>query len=78
MCDYAPFRERAMTAAPDMSWWCDPCIAPIVKALNDAGLRTVASCCGHGERPGSIILANETELVIRPFVPYESVQETDQ
>lgn len=67
MCDYSPFREQAMTVSEDKTWWCDPCIAPIVKALNDAGLRTVASCCGHGKRPGSIVLANRTELVIQQF-----------
>jgi len=36
----------------------DACIAPLVAALNDAGFRTVASCCGHGRRPGSIALAD--------------------
>lgn len=25
----------------------DACIAPIVKALNDGGIKTLASCCGH-------------------------------
>lgn len=30
---------------------CDPCIADLVAALNAGGLRTVASCCGHGYRP---------------------------
>lgn len=44
--------------------WCDPCIAPVVKALNDAGLRTIASCCGHGRRPGNIVLEDGRELFI--------------
>lgn len=44
----------------------DRCIAPIVKALNDRGIPTIASCCGHGERPGSIILNDGRELVICP------------
>lgn len=44
--------------------WCDPCLLPLVKALNDAGIRTVASCCGHGHRPGNIALADGRELVI--------------
>lgn len=38
--------------------WCDPCLAPLVKALNDGGVRTVASCCGHGAHAGSIALAD--------------------
>lgn len=57
-------RERAMTVAADGSWWCDPCIAPLVAALNDAGVRTVASCYGHGARPGSVALADGHELVL--------------
>lgn len=45
----------------------DECIQPLVKALNDAGLETVASCCGHGQRPTSIILKDGRELMILPF-----------
>jgi len=26
----------------------DACIAPLVQMLNDFGVRTVGSCCGHG------------------------------
>lgn len=44
----------------------DACIAPIVKALNAAGIRTAGSCCGHGRDPGNIILADGRELVILP------------
>ena len=58
--------------------WCDPCIAPLVKALNESdlpvvpsrlnpdGIRTLASCCGHGVRPGRISLADGRELLILP------------
>ncbi len=46
--------------------WCDPCLAPIVKALNDGGVRTVASCCGHGATLGSIALADGRVLAIEP------------
>jgi len=42
----------------------DPCIAPLVQALNDAGLQTIASCCGHGHRPGSIALEDGREILI--------------
>jgi len=27
----------------------DSCIAPLVQVLNDYGIETVASCCGHGK-----------------------------
>ena len=42
----------------------DPCIAPLINALNNGGIRTVASCCGHGRRPGNIALTDGRELVI--------------
>ena len=42
----------------------DKCIAQIVKALNMSGLKTVASCCGHGKRPGSIALGDGREIII--------------
>ena len=42
----------------------DSCIVPLVKALNDAGLTTIASCCGHNKRPGNIALADGRELII--------------
>ena len=27
----------------------DSCIAPLVQMLNDYGIETIASCCGHGK-----------------------------
>lgn len=42
----------------------DSCIAPIVKALNDAGIATISSCCGHGREDGMILLADGRELTI--------------
>lgn len=44
--------------------FCDPCIAEIVRALNAAGVETIASCCGHGLRPGNIALADGREIII--------------
>ena len=44
----------------------DRCIAPLVHALNQGGFITTASCCGHGNRPGNIVLADGSELVICP------------
>jgi len=44
----------------------DACIAPLVKALNDGGIATIASCCGHGDQPGNIALADGRELIILP------------
>ena len=42
----------------------DECIADIVSALNRGGVPTVASCCGHGLMPGTIILGDDRWLVI--------------
>lgn len=44
--------------------WCDPEIVDLVSALNAGGVPTVASCSGHGERPGNIALADGRELII--------------
>lgn len=44
----------------------DRCITPILDALNAAGIQTLASCCGHGKRPGSIMLADGREFIIAP------------
>lgn len=42
----------------------DSCLADIVQALNDAGVYTAGCCCGHGQRPGSIILHDGRELIM--------------
>jgi len=44
----------------------DECIKPLVKSLNDCGIETVASCCGHGNRPGNIALKDGREIIICP------------
>ena len=54
----------------------DSCIAPIVKALNNGGIKTIASCCGHGNRWGNIILSTGQELIIAP--DYESGRAFDK
>jgi len=46
--------------------WCDPEIADLVSALNVTGITTVASCSGHGHRPGTIALADGRELLVMP------------
>lgn len=54
----------------------DRCIAPLVQALNEAGLRTIASCCGHGRRPGQVALADGREVFVVP--DYETAQALNQ
>lgn len=47
----------------------DACIAPIVKALNDAGIVTEGSCCGHGKADGWIVLSDGRWLRIGVVPP---------
>ena len=54
----------------------DSCISGIVDALNYVGCPTVASCCGHGKRPGNIALADGRELIIAP--DYETARKVDK
>ena len=42
----------------------DRCIAHYVKALNDAGIFTGGSCCGHGKGNGVIGFHNGTRFTI--------------
>ena len=44
----------------------DPCLKPMIEALNRAGIETVSSCCGHGRRPGNIALKDGRELMVFP------------
>lgn len=62
MCDH-PNREMAMVTVMN-GVWCDPCLVPLIDALNSSGVQTVASCCGHGKRPGSIALADGRWLMV--------------
>jgi hypothetical protein len=56
--------ERDDAGTPTV--WCDPEIVDLVTSLNAGGVRTIASCSGHGYRPGWIALADGRQLVIAP------------
>jgi len=43
----------------------DWCIHHIVSALNAAGVRTAACCCGHGTQDGRIDLEDGRVLIIK-------------
>ncbi len=45
----------------------DECIRELINALNDAGYKTIASCCGHGNQPTRISLKNGRELFITDY-----------
>lgn len=42
----------------------DACLAPLIQALNDAGIFTSNSCCGHGQSAGTIHLHDGRVLSI--------------
>jgi hypothetical protein len=46
----------------------DACIAPIVEALQRAGIDMRASCCGHGRERGSIHLQDGRTILILPIL----------
>lgn len=50
----------------------DECIAPLVQSLNDRGVRTFGSCCGHGKGPGFISFEDA-----EGFVQYISLEKCD-
>lgn len=56
--------EKEIIRADGKRASCDACIHPIMQALNDAGLQTVASCCGHGKQTGNIMLKDGREILI--------------
>jgi len=66
-----PVNMPAHLSYTDVDRWAykpiDRCLAPIVQALNVAGIFTANSCCGHGTGPGSILLHDGRELTIAPF-----------
>ena len=43
----------------------DKCIAPIVKALQEAGINMRGCCCGHGKMDGDIHLQDDRILIIK-------------
>ena len=74
MCDHSPNREAAMViidpGSPERHGrdgiWCDPCLEPLIRALNNAGMATAASCCGHSQYPGWVMLHDGRDIVIYP------------
>jgi hypothetical protein len=42
----------------------DECLAPIIDALNQAGIYTVQCCCGHGYQYGEIELVDGRFLLV--------------
>lgn len=75
MCEWGDDVEILVPMHPDTTGkpfhWAvrkiDSCLVPMITALNNAGIYTLNSCCGHGKSLGSIILHDGRELVIMPY-----------
>jgi len=72
MCDWGNTIDLIVTVPATLSYTgttrraikgIDACLAPLVKALNDGGITTVSSCCGHGTGDGTILLSDGRELI---------------
>lgn len=47
-------------------WGIDACIAPVVSALQKAGVNMRGSCCGHGKGPAEIMLSGGGSINFYP------------
>lgn len=59
------YRNQAILPLNGRTVCIDWCIHHIVAALNAANVRTVACCCGHGEKDGNIHLEDGRILIIK-------------
>jgi len=55
----------------------DACIAPLVAALQSAGVDMLASCCGHGRENGRIDLCDGSVIVVPSVSAREIVSEQE-
>lgn len=61
MCEWGTVEVMELNGRPrDI----DACLAPLVRALNAGGFPTIASCCGHGRMPPSVILNDDRFIVV--------------
>lgn len=74
MCEWGD--TVTMCYPPRRSFDVDRCIVPIVRALNDAGIETIASCCGHKNPFGVISLRDGREMLI--FHDWEATRRAEQ
>lgn len=66
-CGFGEFKCDVEIKSGHRKYSVDKCVAGIVEALNAGGIKTVASCCGHGVIDASIVLDDGRELKIGMF-----------
>ncbi len=37
----------------------DPCMRPLIKELQQKGITTLGSCCGHGKYPPTVVIERD-------------------
>lgn len=52
-----PYDRVPLRLADGSTQLVEPCLARLLQALNDAGIPTTESCCGHGKNPAAIYFA---------------------
>lgn len=62
MCEWGTWERLQLKIPTDV----DKCIAPLVLALHEFGIETIASCCGHGKATGNVALSDGRMLDIFP------------
>jgi len=73
MCEWGTTKIVRVKLPADLSYtgkerWkeapVDSCIAPLVAALQAAGINMRSSCCGHGKGSGEIVLQDGRRLKV--------------
>ena len=65
-CDFGEYTCQIPQPINGKVRYIDICISDIVSALNAANLKTVASCCGHGnDSLSSVVLEDGREISIK-------------
>jgi len=63
-CDLGTYKCTIPMPIKGRVQYIDYCISDIVAALNAAHITTVASCCGHGIMPATILLEEDDKWLI--------------
>ena len=70
-CDCGTYTHTIPIPIKGKVQYIDFCVADIVSALTAGNIETVASCCGHGKIPGSILLKDGRNLIINKWNGHE-------
>jgi len=63
-CDCGSYEHCIPMSVNNKVVYIDLCVARLVAALEAGGLQPVASCCGHGKVLPSVLLNDDTCLIV--------------